>query len=174
MDDFLQVRHGEPELTKKPDKGHPLIRRLGMADVDRIFEIEQLAYPFPWSRAVFEDCLRVGYACYGLQIGKNLAGYTIFSWAAGEAHLLNLCIHPDWQHRGYGSLLLEYTINQVTRLESKSLFLEVRASNPRAATLYSNRGFKVIGHRKSYYKAGEKREDAIVMSLKLRDKNPEF
>jgi len=161
-------------LTKKPDKGHPLIRRLGMADVDRIFEIEQLAYPFPWSRAVFEDCLRVGYACYGLQIGKNLAGYTIFSWAAGEAHLLNLCIHPDWQHRGYGSLLLEYTINQVTRLESKSLFLEVRASNPRAATLYSNRGFKVIGHRKSYYKAGEKREDAIVMSLKLRDKNPEF
>jgi len=161
-------------LTKKPDKGHPLIRRLGMADVDRIFEIEQLAYPFPWSRAVFEDCLRVGYACYGLQIGKNLAGYTIFSWAAGEAHLLNLCIHPDWQHRGYGSLLLEYTINQVARLESKSLFLEVRASNPRAATLYSNRGFKVIGHRKSYYKAGEKREDAIVMSLKLRDKNPEF
>ncbi len=154
-------------MSSKPDKGHPLIRRLGMADVDQIFEIEQLAYPFPWSRSLFVDCIQVGYACFGLQIGKDLAGYTIFSWAAGESHLLNLCVHPHWQHRGFGSLLLEYTINQVTRLECESIFLEVRASNPRAATLYTNRGFKVIGERKSYYQAGENREDAIVMSLKL-------
>jgi ribosomal-protein-alanine N-acetyltransferase len=142
-----------------------------MADVDRILEIEKLAYPFPWSRDAFNDCIRVGYACFGLQIGKDLAGYTIFSWAAGEAHLLNLCVHPDWQHRGYGSLLLEYTINQVARFENESIFLEVRAGNPRATSLYKNRGFKVIGHRRSYYKAGEKREDAIVMSLKLYQAN---
>ena len=154
-------------MSSKPDKGHPLIRRLGMEDVDQIFEIEQLAYPFPWSRGIFVDCIRVGYACFGLQIGKHLAGYSVFSWAAGEAHLLNLCVHPHWQHRGYGSLLLEYTINQVARLESESIFLEVRASNPRAVKLYTNRGFKVIGERKAYYQAGEKREDAIVMSLKL-------
>ena len=113
------------------------------------------------------DCLRVGYACFGLQIGKNLAGYSIVSSAAGEAHLLNLCIHPDWQHRGYGSLLLEYTINHVARLGSEAIFLEVRKSNPRAVDLYKNRGFKVIGQRPSYYKAGEGREDAIVMRLAL-------
>ena len=132
-------------MTTKPEKGHPLIRRLELADVDRIVEIEELAYPFPWSRGIFEDCLRVGYACFGLQIGKDLAGYTIFNWAAGEAHLLNLCLHPQWQGRGYGSLLLEYTINQVARLENESIFLEVRASNPRAVSLYENRGFKLIG-----------------------------
>ena len=143
-----------------------------MEDVDKIIEIEKLAYPFPWTRGVFVDCLRVGYACFGLQIGKQLAGYTIFSWAAGEAHLLNLCIHPDWQHRGYGSLLLEYTINQVARVDSDSILLEVRASNPRAVKLYINRGFKVIGERKAYYRAGDKREDAIVMSLKLKQTGP--
>jgi ribosomal-protein-alanine N-acetyltransferase len=138
-----------------------------MEDIDRIFEIEQLSYPFPWTRGIFVDCMRVGYACFGLQMGKNLAGYTIFSWVAGEAHLLNLCVHPDWQGRGYGSLLLEYAINQVARLESESMFLEVRASNPRAVSLYKNRGFKIIGQRRSYYQAGEGREDAIVMSLEL-------
>jgi len=159
-------------LITKPDKGHPLIRRLGLEDVDRIFKIEQLAYPFPWTHGLFVDCLNAGYACFGLQIGKDLAGYTIFSWAAGEGHLLNLCIHPDWQHRGFGSLLLEYTINQVVRLDNETLFLEVRASNTRAATLYKNRGFKVIGNRPSYYQAGEKREDAVVMSLQLRPANP--
>lgn len=151
----------------KPDKGHPLIRRLGMEDVGRVFEIEQLAYPFPWNRGLFVDCLRVGYACFGLQIGRELSGYSIASHAAGEAHLLNLCVDPDWQHRGYGSLLLEYMINHVARLHCNAMFLEVRVSNPRAAKLYQNRGFRVIGKRPNYYKAGERREDAIVMRLEL-------
>jgi len=155
-------------LTTRPDKKHPLIRRLGQKDVDRIYEIEKLAYPFPWSRSLFVDCLNAGYTFFGLQIGKDLAGYTIINWAASEAHLLNLCVHPDWQHRGYGSLLLEYAINHVARHDNDSMFLEVRTSNERAAKLYQNRGFKIIGNRRSYYQAGDSREDAIVMRLVIR------
>ena len=161
-------------MTTRPDKKHPLIRRLGQKDVDRIYEIEKLAYPFPWSRDLFVDCLNAGYALFGLQFGKELVGYTIFSWAVGDAHLLNLCIHPDWQHRGYGSLLLEYAINHVVRLENEALYLEVRTSNTRAAKLYKNRGFRVIGSRRSYYQAGDGREDAIVMRLALGSTHPEF
>ena len=92
-------------MATRPDKIHPLIRRLGHEDVDRIYAIEKLAYPFPWTRSLFEDCMNAGYTFFGLQIGKDLAGYTVINWAAGEAHLLNLCVHPDWQHRGYGSLV---------------------------------------------------------------------
>ena len=154
-------------MTGIADKKHPLIRRLGMADLDRVYEIELLAYPFPWTRGIFEDCLNAAYAMFGLQIGKELAGYTVFNWAAGEAHLLNLCVHPDWQRRGYGSLLLEYAINHMVRLDNKLILLEVRTSNTRAADLYKNRGFKVIGHRPGYYQAGEGREDAIVMCMEL-------
>jgi len=156
-----------------PDKRHPLIRRLGPDDVDRIYAIELLAYPFPWSRGLFVDCLRAGYAIFGLQVGKELAGYTILNWAAGEAHLLNLCIHPGWQQRGYGSLLLEYAINHVARQGNESMYLEVRASNTRAARLYRNRGFRVIGSRRSYYQAGDGREDAVVMRLAFRSTNRE-
>lgn len=161
-------------MTIKPDRKHPLIRRLTMEDVDRIYEIEELAYPFPWTRGLFVDCLNAGYALFGLQIGKDLVGYTILNWAVGEAHLLNLCIHPDWQYRGYGSLLLEYAINHVARHDNESIYLEVRTSNTRAAKLYKNRGFRVIGSRRSYYQAGEGREDAIVMRLPLNPKITEF
>ena len=154
------------------DKKHPLIRRLKLEDVDRVYEIEKLAYPYPWTRKLFVDCLDAGYALFGLQIGKDLVGYTIFNWAVGEAHLLNLCIHPDWQHRGFGSLLLEYAINHVARLENEAIYLEVRTSNIRAAKLYKNRGFRVIGSRRSYYQAGDGREDAIVMRLVLREGQP--
>ena len=158
----------------KPDKKHPLIRRLDLGDVDRILQIEELAYPFPWTRGLFVDCLRAGYALFGLQFGKELAGYTIFNWAAGEAHLLNLCVHPDWQHRGYGSLLLEYAINHVARHDNEAIYLEVRISNTGAAKLYKNRGFRVIGSRRSYYQAGDGREDAVVMRLALGSTQPEI
>ena len=151
----------------KPDRRHPLIRRLSAEDLDRLHHIEQLAYPYPWSRGVFADCLRVGYACFGLQIGRDLAGYSIASIAANESHLLNLCVHPDWQHRGYGSLLLEYMINHAARQGAEAMFLEVRSSNRRAAKLYENRGFAVVGRRPNYYKAGAAREDAVVMRLLL-------
>jgi ribosomal-protein-alanine N-acetyltransferase len=150
------------------DTVHPLIRRLVAADIDRVYEIEKSAYPFPWSRGIFEDCVRVGSTCFGLQLGRNLVGYCIFNWAVGEAHLLNLAVHPEWQHRGYGKLLLEYAVNHVTRLECEVMFLEVRASNTGAAGLYEARGFKVVGRRPAYYQAGDAREDAIVMRLELR------
>lgn len=147
---------------------HPVIRRLHVTDIDQIVAIEQAAYPFPWSQGVFEDCLRVGYSCFGLQMGARLAGYAILSWAAGEAHLLNLCVHPHWQRQGYGGLLLEHVIRYVKQLETDAVFLEVRGSNPRATNLYTSRGFSVIGRRPSYYKSERGREDAIVMRLEFK------
>lgn len=163
----MPLGHGGYQLNSDSDFGHPLIRRLLEQDIDQVYQIEKLAYPYPWTRSLFVDCLNAGYACFGLQIGKDLAGYVIFNWAAEEAHLLNLCVHPEWQQRGYGSLLLEYAINQVTKMENKTMFLEVRESNLRAAALYQNRGFRVIGYRPSYYQAGDGRENAIVMQLEL-------
>lgn len=154
-------------MSAQFETDHPVIRRLGLSDVDRLYAIDQEAYPFPWTRGIFVDCLRAGYACFGLQLARNLVGYTIFTWAAGEAHLLNLCVHPDQQRQGLGGLLLDYTINYLARLETTAIFLEVRVSNQHAATLYKNMGFSVVGRRPAYYQAGDKREDAIVMRLEL-------
>jgi len=148
-------------------KPYALIRRLTIADIDRIIEIERHAYPHPWTRGNFLDCLRSSYGCFGLQLGEDLAGYSIFNWAVGEAHLLNLCVGPKWQGQSYGSLMLERTIDFVTLRGNQSMFLEVRASNPRAVVLYKKHGFKVIGHRRGYYRADGGREDAIVMGLQL-------
>jgi len=146
---------------------HAVIRRLYLHDVDRMLAIEEAAYPFPWTRGILEDCIKAGYACFGLQLGGELAGYSIFNWAAGEAHLLNLCVHPDRQGQGYGRLLLEFSIRHVARLETEAIYLEVRASNPQALKLYTGRGFIQVGRRPGYYKAENGREDAIVMRLEL-------
>jgi ribosomal-protein-alanine N-acetyltransferase len=154
-------------MSSLPDRPHPLIRKLTEADLDRVNEIEQSAYPYPWSAGIFADCFRVGYDCSGLQVGRTLIGYAIQSHAAGETHLLNLCVAPDWQGMGYGSLLLEHAIRLARKQGCTSMFLEVRPSNPVGLSLYERRGFKVLGRRPDYYRSDGGREDAIVMSLSL-------
>ncbi len=130
-------------------------------------EIERAAYPYPWTRTIFEDCIRVGYDCNGLFLGSTLAGYAIQTHAADESHLLNLCISPSLQRQGFGGLLLRHAV-RIARLRGcVAMFLEVRPSNQAGVGLYHRSGFTIVGTRREYYRADEGREDAIVMRLEL-------
>jgi len=64
-------------MIAEPASFHSLLRRLFDGDLDRIMEIELAAYPYPWTRGIFADCIRVGYECWGLQAGDELIGYCI-------------------------------------------------------------------------------------------------
>ena len=150
-----------------PEVLHPLIRPMNPGDLDRVMEIELQAYPFPWTRGIFSDCLRVGYDCWCLQLGHELAGYCVMTHAAAESHLLNLCVAPDWQRRGLGAVLLDHVLGRSMMAGSREIFLEVRPSNPAAKALYLKSGFEQVGQRPDYYSAGEGREDAIIMRLNL-------
>jgi ribosomal-protein-alanine N-acetyltransferase len=96
-----------------------------------------------------------------------VAGYGLLSVAAGEAHLLNLCIDPACQGRGLGRRLLELLLRRAAARTARTVFLEVRPSNQRALRLYRAAGFDEIGHRKDYYPDGAGREDAVILSLTL-------
>lgn len=146
---------------------HPVLRRLTAADLDQLEALEQASYDFPWTRGIFSDCIRVGYGCYGLHVGSSLVAYAIHNWGAGESHLLNLCVHPDWRRRKLAAILLEHVVTQARLLACDRLILEVRPSNPAAMALYEQRGFKTIGRRPNYYRSSDGREDAIVMQLEL-------
>jgi ribosomal-protein-alanine N-acetyltransferase len=50
----------------------------------------------------------------------------------------------------------------------KKIFLEVRVSNSPAIELYNKTGFKRVSIRKNYYRLPDGREDALVMSKRLK------
>ena len=143
------------------------VRALQPQDLDAVSALEAQAYEFPWSRGIFGDCLTAGHPCWGLWIDDALAGYGILSIAAGEAHILNLCIGIPWQGLGLGRHLLQRLLQIIRWSDVERVFLEVRPSNPHAKALYESVGFQQIGRRPRYYPARGGREDAIVMELVL-------
>lgn len=134
-------------------------------DVPAVMEVEQRAYPFPWSPGIFRDCLKVGYPGWVLEDSGEIIGYAMVSFGAGESHLLNLCVTPSEQGKGYARQLLDCIKDGVTKLGADKIILEVRQSNTRAIGLYEKYGFKEVGRRKNYYPAANGREDAIVLVL---------
>ena len=154
-------------MSTDPVAPYPLVRQMSLDDLDCVVEIERSAYPFPWTRGIFADCIRAGYDCFALQTGSRLIAYCIQSHAAGESHLLNLCIAPDWQKKGYGNLMLNHVIRQARLQKCSSIFLEVRPSNPSGIRLYEQKGFYIVGRRPAYYRDVDGREDAIIMRLDI-------
>lgn len=145
----------------------PRMRPMREADVDAVMAIERSAYPFPWTPGIFRDCLRAGYPAWVLQGDAGLIGYGVLSVAAGEAHLLNLCVAPGVQGRGHGRWLLRALLRVARDQGAERIFLEVRPSNPHAMALYQDEGFNEIGRRPRYYPDHGGREDAIVMAMEL-------
>lgn len=147
--------------------GLAMLRPMREADLDAIAVIEQRAYPFPWTHSIFRDCLRAGYHGCVLYFAAEIVGYCVLSVAAGEAHLLNLCVDPSEQGRGYGRRLLRRALDLARWHRVERLFLEVRPSNQAAIALYTSSGFRQIGRRPRYYPATHGREDALVMAIDL-------
>ena len=143
------------------------LRQMREADVEQVIDIELRAYEFPWTRQIFRDCLRAGYHGFVLEAGGSIVGYFMLSVAAGEAHVLNICVDPNEQHKGHGRRLMSRAMDVARWHRVDRVFLEVRPSNPVAIKLYDELGFNEIGRRPKYYPARDGREDAIVMAYEL-------
>lgn len=146
-------------------------RTMTPKDLPQVTDIERRSYEFPWSHGVFRDCLLAGYTCVALDRGDDVVGYSILSVAAGEAHILNLCVDPNSRALGYGDRLLEEILIRAKGASVKQVFLEVRPSNVHAVSLYKKKGFRQIAERPAYYQAHDGREDAAVLSLLLKQRN---
>lgn len=146
------VRESEPE-----------IRHMRQADIPKVHEIECAAYDFPWSIGIFRDCLLADYMNLILERDGEVIGYAIMSVAAGEAHLLNICVANELRRRGYGRIFLEHMLDLAQSASAQRIYLEVRPSNKAALALYESRGFAVLGIREHYYRAHEGKEDAVVL-----------
>jgi ribosomal-protein-alanine N-acetyltransferase len=143
------------------------LRPMNEQDLERIGRIELASYDHPWSQGNFRDSLHAGYSAWLREADGEVIGYYVMMVAAGEAHLLNLTITPNWRRHGLGRDLLERCLTRAREHHADTMFLEVRVSNIAAIALYHSSGFIDLAVRQAYYPAREGREDALIMKREL-------
>jgi len=154
-------------MNKDEKNIEPFIRTMTNFDLQPVMDIELSSYEFPWTFGIMSDCLRVGYHCFVYEVESEIRGYAIVSMVLDEAHLLNLCIAPEYQNSGYGCAFLRWLMNYVAKNNAKTMYLEVRASNSAALHLYQSMGFNETGTRRDYYPCKNGKEDAILFACEM-------
>lgn len=136
--------------------------------LDAVLRVEQQVYAHPWSRGNFTDALSSGYQAQLLMADDALLGYFVAMKGIDEVHLLNITVAPDHQRQGWAWVMLDALALWARGQGAEWLWLEVRAGNRRALSVYESHGYRRVGERKNYYPAAHgQREDAVVMSLRL-------
>ena len=145
------------------------LRPMQAEDLTAVMVGELASYPYPWTQGNFEDCINnQAYSCWVFQQGNELNGHLVISAVVKEAHILNICVYPELQGKGWGRKLLSEAEIIAEKREVETVFLEVRPSNKAGINLYQSEGYNEIGLRKGYYPADDNgREDAVVMAKTL-------
>lgn len=148
----------------QPDLNYPVIFA-ELSDHPTLCTNEKRCYPHPWSDAQLKDCLTGDYRCFLLKKQQVIIGHMIIQQVLDEIHLHNVCVLPAYQQQGFGIAWLKFLNDYALQNNACSIFLEVRASNTTALSLYNKMGYQQIGLRKKYYQVKGGRENCLVMKV---------
>jgi ribosomal-protein-alanine N-acetyltransferase len=162
-------RHGQAPDISQAVWRNVRIRDATYNDLPRVLDIERLSFTEPWSLASFRRELSLSFSRLMLAVidesregGSQVAGYLCRWLVAGEYHILNVAVHPDFRRHGVGTALMAGAVAEGRARKVSLMILEVRRSNLEARRLYRKFGFVERRLRRNYYGPGE---DALVMEL---------
>jgi ribosomal-protein-alanine N-acetyltransferase len=145
------------------------IRDATYNDLPRVLDIERLSFPQPWSLNSFRRELSLSFSRLMVAVddlpdpgSAVISGYLCRWLVAGESHILNVAVHPDFRRSGVGAALMAEAVAEAQVRKAQLMILEVRRSNLEARRLYRKFGFEERRLRRNYYGPGE---DALVMEL---------
>ncbi|WP_204045790.1 ribosomal protein S18-alanine N-acetyltransferase [Acrocarpospora phusangensis] len=137
-------------------------------DLAAVIEIERATFPADaWTegmlRGELADQPRTRHYLVA-EIEGRIVGYAGLAVAADQADVQTIAVYAEHRRAGIGSQLLTALLTEAARRRATRIFLEVRADNPGAKTMYTNFGFEAYGVRRGYYDDGT---DAITMMREL-------
>ena len=135
-----------------------MLRKYEITDVEVIVDIENKTIHNSLGVDFYtRDLLNPLANHYVYEFDNKVIGF-VSSYFDGEIiEILNYCIDPEYQSKGFGTKLMEEFFKCQNAV---SAILEVRSSNVKAIGLYQKFDFKTIRIRKEYYSNGE---DALFM-----------
>lgn len=140
-----------------------LFREMTLADVPEVGIVEQLSFITPWSEDSFVSELLYNQLAfyYVLEYQTRVIAYGGLWTIAGEGHITNIAVHPDFRGNHLGRILVEDMLKAGLSMGCEKFTLEVRPANTPAVRLYESLGFRSVGIRPKYYQ--DTGEDALIM-----------
>ena len=135
-----------------------------LEDVDRVCELEELAFSMPWHKESFIEMIENKDALYLVADDEcaGVIGCCGVRSIVGEGDITNVVVHPDYRKKGVAyEMLSQLLLRGEKDFGIKEFTLEVRYSNMGAIHLYEKLGFVSEGVRKNFYE--EPLEDALIM-----------
>jgi ribosomal-protein-alanine acetyltransferase len=150
------------------------IRRATIDDAAAIASLEVVLFPHDaWTPETIMTELRHPDSFYLVahdDTKESLAGYGGLRASAtlgGQGDIQTLAVAGSLRRQKVGSRLLEALLDEARSRAVTEVFLEVRADNEPAISLYRGVGFHEIHRRPGYYQPGS--VDAIVMRRRSQD-----
>lgn len=143
----------------------PTIRRMRWWDIEALLPMEQALFSDDaWSARTFWSELAGVPDTRHYVVADDagdVVGYAGMAAATDQGDVQTLAVRADRQRTGLGSRLLSELLDEARRRRVREVFLEVRADNSTAQSLYERAGFSVISRRRGYYQPSG--ADALVM-----------
>ena len=140
------------------------IREMTLEDVDRVCELEEMAFSMPWHKESFIEMIENKDALYLVADDEyaGVIGCCGVRSIVGEGDITNVVVHPDYRKKGVAyEMLSQLLLRGEKDFGIKEFTLEVRYRNMGAIHLYEKLGFVSEGVRKNFYE--EPLEDALIM-----------
>lgn len=135
---------------------------MNSSHVAQIAQLEKICFSDPWSEKSVASELDNKLAFWLVAEEEDtVAGYIGSQTVIDETDMMNVAVHPDFRRKGIAEALVNTLVENLEKMGSHCLTLEVRASNAPAIALYGKLGFAEIGRRKNYYR--NPREDALIL-----------
>lgn len=148
------------------------LRRAHPDDVPAIMELERSVFANDaWSERSMRSEVTGEHGYYLVafepETPERIDGYAglLAPRGGAEGDIQTIAVAPHARRRGLGRTLMQALLAEARRRGAREVFLEVRADNPGAQTLYQELGFAEIGVRPKYYQPDG--VDAIVMRLAI-------
>ena len=152
------------------------LRKFVPDDLQKVMHINRVCLPENYTDVFFIDLYQkyprtfivaeendniVGYIMCRIEIGLSnisMGGLT------RKGHVVSIAVMPESRHKGIATALITSAMEGMQSYKAKQIYLEVRATNNDAITLYKKLGLEITRTVGGYYSDGE---DAFVMSKKL-------
>jgi ribosomal-protein-alanine N-acetyltransferase len=134
-----------PPLPQFPGE----LRGLRSSDVDTLIELDQGAFSGIWCNPRDEliEAFNLATISTVIESEGQLIGYQISTASAWGVHLARLAVHPDWQGKGIGNVIVSDLMRQVKKRGYHRITVNTQEDNLRSLSLYRRLGFMATGDR---------------------------